>query len=438
MKNNILKFSLFCVLSSQVAFAELITPYQAYNLALEHSNKLKSKHYQVLAKKEALNQQYARLYPTVSASVNYNNTHFERNELSSSYAYEPKVEETSLDYAINLRQTLYDHEIYTKIDTEKKRVELFDIDYKINKHELAAEVLTVYLELFKSKNKIHLISSSIDYSEKNLMLMDKKFKMNLANKMDFLEAKVEFERNKIELVREKKNFDLNMLKLKQLISKDDIDLPILNLDTFSKKLFNTLHDFNFEETLLENNLEILQAKKTVEMGDLEQKNAFSAHYPKLTFDARYTKYNSDDPTPDYENYSKVAVNLEIPIYSGGSISSRVAEMKLTQRSSKEDLIAIKKELEVKFGELKSQLKSSLESMEVYNNALLSARTFEESVNLGYEKGLKSIIDVHEARNKVFKIEEKYIENIQNFIDSYVGFLVLTNDLDSLSLIDNII
>ncbi len=77
-------------------------------------------------------------------------------------------------------------------------------------------------------------------------------------------------------------------------------------------------------------------------------------------------------------------------------------------------------------------------MSVYNDALLSAKTYEESINLGYKNSLKSIIDVYEARNKIFKIEAEYIQNIQNFIDSYVGFLILTDNLDDLSLIDTII
>jgi outer membrane protein TolC len=77
-------------------------------------------------------------------------------------------------------------------------------------------------------------------------------------------------------------------------------------------------------------------------------------------------------------------------------------------------------------------------MSVYNDALLSAKTYEESINLGYKNSLKSIIDVYEARNKIFEIEAEYIQNIQNFIDSYVGFLILTDNLDNLSLIDTII
>ncbi len=436
MKNNIIKFIFICFVSSQFVYAEMISPYEAYKLALDNSNKLKSKEYQVLSKKEGLNQLYARLYPTVSASINYNDTNYERNELIRSS--NPKVNEVSLDYMVSLRQTLYDHEIYTKIKLEKKRNELFNIDYKIDAQKLAGEVLGVYLEIFKSKNKMNLLDSAINYSEQRLKLMEKKFEMKLANKMDFLEAKVEFDRNRIELVKEKKTYDMNMLKLKQLINKEDIDIPVLDLDKFSTNVLNNISKFDFEENQLENNLEIVQARLGMQVSELEVNNAFSAHYPKLTLDARYTLYESDDATTDYENYSKVAVNLEIPLYQGGAISSMVEEKRLMKNSSYQDLQAIEKDLKVKFAELKSQLKNSTESMSVYNDALLSAKTYEESINLGYKNSLKSIIDVYEARNKIFKIEAEYIQNIQNFIDSYVGFLILTDNLDDLSLIDTII
>ncbi len=436
MKNNIIKFALTLLVLGQFIYAETITPFAAYKLALDNSNKLKANEYQVLSKEESLNQYYAKLYPTVSASINYNDTNYERNELINSS--NPKVNELSLDYMISLRQTLYDHELYTKIDVEKKRTELYNIDYKINAQKLAEEVLGVYLEIFKSKNKISLLSSAIDYSQQKLKLMEKKFDMQLANKMDFLEAKVEFDRNRIELVKEKKIYDMNMLKLKQLINKEDIDIPVLDLNKFSTNVSKNISKFDFKEEDIKNNLEIVQAQLAIEMSRLEVKNAFSAHYPKLTFDARYTLYESDDATTDYENYSKVAVNLEIPLYQGGAISSRVEEKRLMENASFQDLQALEKDLKVKFAELKSQLKNSTESMSVYNDALLSAKTYEESINLGYKNSLKSIIDVYEARNKIFEIEAEYIQNIQNFIDSYVGFLILTDNLDNLSLIDTII
>jgi outer membrane protein len=436
MKNNIIKIIFICLVFSQFIYSEMITPFEAYKLALDNSNELKAKEYQVLSKEEALNQYYARLYPTVSASINYNDTNYERNELIRSS--NPKVNEVSLDYMVSLRQTLYDHELYTKIDVEKKRNELYNIDYKINTQKLAGEVLSVYLEIFKSKNKINLLGSSIDYSQQKLRLMEQKFEMKLANKMDFLEAKVEFDRNRIELVKEKKIYDMNMLKLKQLINKEDIEIPVLDLDKFSTNVLNNISKFDFKEEDIKSNLEIVQAQLAIEMSRLEVKNAFSAHYPKLTFDARYTLYESDDATTDYENYSRVAVNLEIPLYQGGAISSRVEEKRLLSNSAYQDLQAVEKDLKVKFAELKSQLKNSTESMSVYNDALLSAKTYEESINLGYKNSLKSIIDVYEARNKIFEIEAEYIQNIQNFIDSYVGFLILTDNLDDLSLIDTII
>lgn len=436
MKNNLIIVCLGILFFYNISSAQVVTPYEAYSLALEKSNRLKSMSYQLKSKDEALNQYYARLYPTVSASINYNDSRYEINELQVRNNYD--VTEVSLDYMISLRQTIFDWELFSVINVENKKVDLYKINYDVEAQKLADEVLKLYLEVFKTKNKIQVLESYNKYSQHKLKLMEKKLSMNLTNKMDFLEAKVDFEKNKIELTKEKKIYNVNLLKLKNLIQIDELELPSIKLTSFSKNIDSILKSFKFDKNDIENSLDLNKSRLELEISKMEVDNAFSAHYPKLTFDARYTLYESNDSTTDYENYGKMMLNLEIPLYQGGMIFSRVKEKKLMYSSALENFEATKKKANEDYEQVNSEFVSSLDSMKVYNDALISANTYLESVELGYKNGLKSVIDLFEAKTEVYKIESEYLTNIQNFIGSYVNMLILTNRLDKISQIDKML
>jgi outer membrane protein len=195
-----------------------------------------------------------------------------------------------------------------------------------------------------------------------------------------------------------------------------------------------------ESTDFSNNLEILQASIAVKIAQLETTNAFDAHYPTLDLEASLTGYDTDDPTTDslYRDISSVMLKLNIPIYSGGATSSRVREKRLMTQSSTEDLLDIQKKVQVKYDEYMARLEASIESVSMYKSAYESALLYVDSIEKGYNHGLKSIIDLNDAKNKQYEVTYKYIENIYEMVDSYIGLLIITNDFKNIDLLDKLV
>ena len=434
MKNKII---LFCLLSFNSLYAQVLFPSEAYDLALKNSNQIQSSTFKLEAKKEDLNQWYSKYYPQIDFTIDYNDTDFEYNELTNRTNYD--ITEKSLDTALSLRQSLYNNETITKIDLEKKRIKLYEIGLKKEQQKLSTEVFNYYFTALNSKNKIRLLNSYRLLNEQKLKAVEKRYKMTISSKMDLLEASVELSRSKIDLIKEEKLYKSYILKLAQLTNVKDIELPKINFEKFElSSIINNKVLLKNENIYLQNNLEYKEANESVNLANLELQNAKSSHYPKLDFDARYTKFDSDDITTDYENSMRWSVKLTIPLYTGGYVSSRVKSAKISQQSSFEDLEVVKKDLTLKHDELLSLLNTSIQSVEVYKEALRSSQSYLEFTSQGYSNGLKSLIDLYNARSKIFEIKYEYIKNIQEFIQVYVEYLILNNDVQKLKQIDSII
>ena len=436
MKNKFSKVLIATIVYGSMANASYTTPSDAYKAAINNSTKITSSKYQFLSKEEGLNEVYGGLYPQLEASVSHSRTDYERNELINSS--DPYVKENSTDLNVTLSQVIYDQSLLSKIDVEKSRVKISSYDFDMAKQEIAAETLNAYMSVLNSKNKISLLNTNLEYVSQNLNMIEKKYSMNLVTKMDYLKVNVEYQKSKIELIREEKNYEVMFKKLEDITKLENIEIPNIDLDSLSDEYIYNLLEVVSNNTTLDKNINLLQTKTAVKMAAYDVSSARAGHLPTLGFNASYTKYISDDETSDYENYGSATLRFRIPLFNGWATSSRVQAKKLIKKAAIEDVKTIEDETQVKLNENTNKLKNEVETIKMYKEALISGETYLESIQLAYEKGLKSIVELYDAKNKLFEIKYDYIKSIHEMTNLYVEFLILTNNLDNLDLIDNIV
>jgi outer membrane protein len=436
MKNDFSKILLATLLFGTVASASYTTPTDAYKAAIENSTKITASKYQFESREEGLNEVYAQLYPQLEGSVSYSRTDYKRNEMLNSR--DSYVKEESTDLNISLDQVIYNPVLFSQIDLEKTRVKLYSFDYEISKQKLASESLDIYMSVLNSKNRISLLKANLEYVSQNMKMIEEKYNMSLVTKMDFLKVKVEYQKSNIDLVQEEKNYDVMLKKLKDVTKLDTIEIPDINLNAISENYINNILEVIDNNTSIDRNINILQSRTAVEMASYDIQTAKAEHLPNLGFNATYTEYITDDETSDYENYGRAMVKLRIPIFEGGAISSKVKSKKLLKKSIQEELKTVEDDTTTKLNENVNKLKSEIETLKMFKEAVISGQTYLDSIQLAYEKGLKSIVDLYDAKNKLFEIKYDYIKSIHEMTNLYVQFLITTNNLDNLDLIDNIV
>jgi outer membrane protein len=437
MKNKYFNFIIFLFAVNLNANIDILLPSKAYELALKNSNEIKSSDYQLKAKEENINQVESKLKPRIDISISHSKTDYEMNSLQIRNNYD--ISEDSTDVTFSLKQTLYDKEIYSNIKLENYKFDLFQSKVEMQKQELVKDVFPIYLLILDSKSKIKLLESIIALNTQRLKVIQKRYNIQLANKMDLLQAKLELNRSKIDLYKQKKIDKVNILKLKQIISIDDINIPSIDTKIQSIKIVDNISNFiNNDNLNINNSLALKQAKIALKVANIDIQSAKASHLPKLSFDARYTKYYSDDSTTDYKNHRRLMLTLSLPLYHGGGISSKIQSTKLIKKASNEDIIVATKDLKVKYDELKSIINSSLESVVLHKEAIDSAKIYLESIILGYENGLKSSVDLYDAKDKVLQVEYEFSRNFYELLNSYIEFLIIINRLDKLDILDKLV
>jgi len=437
MKNN--KFILLVGLFSSITLsAEVLTFSKAYELALENTHSIKSSVFKMNGSKERVNQAKSQLYPQLNLSAYYKKTEYNYNKNYN--ASGDTIRQGLLSYTVSARQSLYNAQVYSGISLEKSKEELYEISVKIDKEELAQKVFKAYLDLLKTENKIELYKSYLKYAKSKLDELQKKYDMFMASKMDYLEMKVEYKSAQIDLRKEKKLLIVNQLKLKQFIGDNKYELPLIDPKKHVLRTIGMIKSSVIDKNNFSSNLELLKSKLSVIIAKKDIHNAFVAHYPTLDLQASYSGYDTDDPTSDslYRDVKSVMLNFNLPLYSGGKVSSRVRELECNLQAADEDYKDTKKNIQVMYDENFALLEASIESVSMYQEALESSTLYVKAIEQGYENGLKSIIDLNDAKNKQYEVKYKYIENIYEMVDSYIGLLIVTNDFKNISLLDKLV
>lgn len=433
MKNSVFVLLLSILCSS--LYAQNLTFSKAYDLALAKSNKILSSKYTFQSRKEDINQVKAGLYPQLSSKISYGNRYSHLNELLN--RADDGERERSLDYSISLNQSIYDPELYSKIEMEKQRLKLFDLQFQKDKQELFLNVFESYIKIFKFQNRVSLLESKTMYFKYLNDAAKKKHKLSLMTKMDMLKAEVDYNTARIELRKEKQLLKIAKKDLEQLIELSDFSLPIINYDISLEKLEKLKEIIKGEDIYL-SSLDVQEAKVSKDFSKSALNNAFDAHLPKLSFDASYTKYDSPDRAADYEDTARYMVVLNIPLYQGGAVRSKVKSTELQYNAALEDFMMVQKKAKIEYEEYKSEFEAAVESLILYKTSLKSANLYLDSIKQAYDKGLKSIIDLYEAKNNLDEIKFSYVDSLSSLIDSYAGLLKVSNNFQRIELIDNII
>jgi outer membrane protein len=185
---------------------------------------------------------------------------------------------------------------------------------------------------------------------------------------------------------------------------------------------------------------IKKSESTVAFHKNEMKNAMSQHLPTVDFEMSYSKYNIDNPTSDYNNDEKnqFMFVFRLPLFQGGYTLSKTKEAKMKYQSAMEDLADIRAKTNIDYEKYKSVFDSSMKMLPLYQESLENANLYKESIEQGYNFGLKSILDVYDANNKLYEVKYEYLDNLYELIDAYVNLLILTNNFDDLRMIDFLI
>jgi len=401
---------------------------KAYNLAVEKSHTIKSSDYMYQSETHKTEEEKSALYPHLNLSASYKKARYYARDVSK---------QTVANYALSFKQSIYNAETYARIDVQKQHSKYANLDVKQKKIALTQDIMKAYLDAMRSDAKIKLLESEIEYTRSMQTKIQKQFVMRLSDKVDLLEMQVEYNSAKIELDKEKKAYNTYIETLKEYTQQSNIEIPQINLLGSIEPL---LHDMQRGASGQIESTDIEQSTAVLKMKEYEVKQAKAGYYPKIDLSVVYSKSNMNSPTiqDPFTKSEYAVVSLSMPLYDGGYNSAAVEVAKFTEQGAYEELQDTKQKVALKYENALSLFQSSMDSIKLYKEALRSARLYVDAVKKKYDRGLMNVTEYNKAKEKLYNIRYKYIDNLYDMLQSYVQILADTNKLENIVLLDKLL
>jgi outer membrane protein len=160
-----------------------------------------------------------------------------------------------------------------------------------------------------------------------------------------------------------------------------------------------------------------------EIANLEAKRAKAGHYPTLDFVASYGTTSQTasqlSTIPSNVTSGVFGLQLGVPLYQGGAISSREREAASLYEKSRQDLENARRSTALSARQSFLGVTNGIAQVGALEQALVSSQSALDSNKLGYEVGVRINIDVLNAQQQLFSTRRDLAVARYNTITSHL-------------------
>lgn len=401
---------------------------QAYEAALENDASIRASRAAAEAGRERLPQARSQLLPNVSfnAGRNYNDlTSQGRNVLG-----QPTTSQTqywSGSQVLSVRQPLYRPYLAAQLKQAEAQVQDTDATLERDEQSLVVRVGESYFDALLAREQVALVLAQKATYTTQLDAARKGFAAGSGTRTDVDDAQARLDLTVAQELEARQNESYTRHRLETLTGQSVESLAGVDAGRFVPQEPVPASVQEWIARAEEHSPELQSLQAQLEAARQEIEKAKAGHRPTLDAVAQWARTNSDTVTSVNSRYDNktLGLQLSIPLYSGGYVSSTVRQAVATQTRVQEMLEATRRDLGVRvYREFRGVTEGVLR-IRALEQAVRSAEQAVLSSRKSYEAGSRTSLDVLNA-------EQQRIAALRDLAQARYVYLVSRLRLQSLA------
>jgi outer membrane protein len=332
-----------------------------------------------------------------------------------------------------LRQSIYNRGDWIQLRQTDDTIAQAEAGYRQSEIDLMVRVTEAYfkqdvrLGVLRAADFVRVNEALVRANERQLEQSNQRFEVGLVAITDVNESQAAYDRSRADLINAQAALDNAWEALRRIVGP--ISVPLARLGDKLPLAPPEPNDIEqWVETALQNNYGVIAAQEAVEAAKKQIEIARSGHYPTLDLQAGYGISRSDAEIGTDTDSGFVGLQLNVPIYQGGAVTSRT-------RQAGYDLGAAQERLDQQRRLVVNSVKnafrgvvSSISDVKARQAAIVSARSALESTQAGLEVGTRTQVDVLNAQRNLFQAEFDYLSARYDYIINGVKLHQATSTL----------
>jgi outer membrane protein len=405
--------------ASSVASAEDLL--QIYHDAISNDPVLGSAKATWEATQELVPQARAALLPLVNLQGNANGQDF-YEKLKSDPTVTFRERYPNYNYTVSASQPLYRPQNSIALKQAREEVGQGDFVLASSQQDLIVRVIQAYLDVLLARFNIELTQSQKAAVSENLAQAKRNFEVGTATITDTNDAQAKYDQIVAQEIQAQNDLENKLAALRAIIGRPPKELKGFNRG-FQPELPvpNALEPW--VQKAIAENYQVRIAQANLDIATLELDRQRAGHYPTVDLVASFNQgyagaASSAALTGAFANETRlsiVGVQLNVPIYQGGLINSRVRQAISNQEKARQDLESARRSAQLLAQTSFSGVTSGVAQVKAFEQALNSAQVSYDSNKLGLEVGVRTNLDVLNQQQQVFQTRFNLAQSYYNFV-----------------------
>ena len=375
---------------------------QAYESAYENDATIRAARAGAQASREKLPQARAQLRPNVSLNASRN--HNDLTSKTQNLLGQPTTTENqyySGSQTLSVRQPLYRPYLSALVRQAQAQVEDADAALERDEQTLVTRVGEAYFDALLAQDQVMLIEAQKATYSTQLDAARKGLHAGTGTRTDIDEAQARLDLTLAQELEALQNVEFTRRRLESLMGR-----PVDVLASLDVRRFNPTAPIpglvdDWVERAEQASPELQSLRAQLDAARMEVDKAQAGHKPTLDAVAQWSRSNSDSVTnvnSRYDNKS-IGLQLSVPLYAGGYVSSSVRQAVAAQERAREALEAARRDLGVRVHREFRGMTEGVLRVKALEQAVRSAEQAVLSNQMSFQAGSRTTVDVLNAQQQ---------------------------------------
>lgn len=368
------------------------------------------------AAQEKLPQGRAGLLPSASLSAftQYNDREIRFRDPTSPTA---ATQFNSNAATLSLTQPVYRRQNLVAYEQARTQVEQADAQFALAAQDLILRVAQAYFDVLLAEFNVEVAGAQKAAIGQQLEQAKRNFEVGTATITDQHDAQARYDLSVSQEIAALNELEIKRRQLAQIVGAIPPLAPLRRDITLAAPEPNQVE--KWVEQALQSNFQVVLGEAALTFARQEVERNRGGHHPTLDAFATVSESSSGAGTTSglgNDTTNKViGLQLALPLYQGGAVSSRIREAISNEEKARQDLDNARRSAELAARQSFLGVTSGMAQIGALRAALVSSQSSLDSTRLGLEVGVRTQVDVLNAQQQLFSTRRDLGQATNNYV-----------------------
>lgn len=346
---------------------------------------------------------YGGLLPSVSAFGTVNRSRFEPDISPETFL------STSRQYSLSVRQPIFSPERWAQYQQAKVSTHLNDATLRADQQAFVLKVAEAYFKVLQAEAQLASLRAEENAFERQHAMMQARFKAGVVARTDVTEALAQSQNAVANRISAEVDITASREELTAILGQPVTQLAALRQELpYEAPYPNQIGDW--EALAKQHNPNVAVARLRAEVAEKNRKIQAAGHQPRLDLIGSASENKQDLSLQSFNDGRSLSLGLElsIPIYSGGQTTRLVRQAAYQVDAAKDQITATERQATSQVRSAFLNLQADQSRIAARQAAVISGEVVAEASQVGYELGVRNIVEVLLAQRSAFAARRDFI------------------------------